>query len=361
MTEKDGQEKVRLAAVGLGRWSRVMAAAYYQSDVVDLSTCFSRNPERRGAFASDFGCEQAESLEEILESDDIEGLVLTVPNDQHAPIIEAAAHAGKNVYVEKPVAVEPADIRRIQEAVGESGIVFACGHSARRLAGVREMRRCLDTGEIGTPSMIEAVFSNERGLELKEGDWRGDPAQCPGGPLTQLGIHQIDNMNYLFGVPKRVTGVGKRGATAVANTMVVAALLEFDEVIGYLGADWLTPGAFTMDLSCTKARLRYELDFSWWSNSADTDAHTRLIKVEIGSDSSDPDNRILSENLVKLAPRDHLREEIDEFAMAIRGKAEVEVGIDVAVSNVAVVLSVARAINEQRGVDVAEVLEELRV
>lgn len=361
MTGLDGQEKVRLAAVGLGRWGRVMAAAYYQSDVVDLSSCFSRNVSRRDAFASDFACESAESLESILERDDVEGIVLTVPNDQHAPIVEAAARAGKHVYVEKPVAVEPADIRRIQEAVKSSGIVFAVGHSARRLAGIREMRRCLDTGEIGQPSMIEAVFSNERGLELKEGDWRGDPAQCPGGPLTQLGIHQIDNMNYLFGVPSRVTGVGKRGATAVSNTMVVAALLEYDDVIGYLGADWLTPGAFTMDLSCTKARLRYELDFSWWSNSADTDAHTRLVKTEIGADSADPDNRILRESVVQLAPRDHLREEIDEFAMAIRGKAQVEVGIDVAVSNVAVVLSVARAMDEQRGVDVAEVLAELRI
>lgn len=361
MASSDGEDKVRLAAVGLGRWARVMASAYYESDVVELRSCFSRNPARRGEFAADYGCEQDESLEALLGRDDIEGIVLTVPNDQHAPVIEAAARAGKNVYVEKPVAVEPADIRRIQEAVGSSGIVFACGHSARRLAGLREMRRALDTGEIGTPSMVEAVFSNERGLELKAGDWRGDPAQCPGGPLTQLGIHQIDNLNYLFGVPKRVTGVAKGGASAVSNTMVAAALLEFDDVIGYLGADWLTPGAFTLDLYCTKARLRYDLDFSWWSNSADTDAHTRLIKVEIGSDSSDPDDRILSENAVALTPRDHLREEVEEFGLAIRGKASVEVGMDVAVSNVAVVLAVARSMDERRGVELAEVLAELRV
>ncbi|MEO9181308.1 MAG: Gfo/Idh/MocA family oxidoreductase [Acidimicrobiales bacterium] len=361
MSGTNGKAPARLAAVGLGRWARIMASAYYKSDVVELVSCFSRNAERRGQFAADYGCAEDESLEALLARDDVDGLVVTVPNDQHAPVIEAAARAGKHVYVEKPVAVEVEHIKRIQVAVGEAGIVFACGHSARRLAGVREMRRCLDSGEIGTPSMVEAVFSNERGLELKEGDWRGDPAQSPGGPLTQLGIHQIDNLNFLFGVPNRVVGFGRKGAPVANNTMVVGALLEYDDVIGFLGNDWLTPGAFTMDLYCTKARLRYELDFSWWSDSADTDAHARLIKVQIESDSDDPDARILSERPVQLSARDHLREEIEEFALAIRGEAEVEVGMSVAVANVAVVLATARAIDQRRAVDVAEVQSELRI
>lgn len=361
MGSADGNDRVRLAAVGLGRWGRVMAAAYRRSEVVELRTCFTRDAARRARFAADFGCEQEESLDALLARDDIEGIVATVPNDQHAPVIEAAARAGKHVYVEKPVAVEPEDLRRIQEAVGTGDIVFACGHSARRLAGLREMRRALVAGELGTPSLVEAIFSNERGLDLKVGDWRGDPAQCPGGPLTQLGIHQVDNLNYLFGVPARVVGVGRRGPVPVANTMVAAALLEFDEVIGYLGADWLTPGAFTLDLCCTAARLRYELDFGWWSNAADTDMHTRLVKVEISSNSADPDARVLSEHELKLVPGNHLLEEIEEFGRAIRGGAQVEVDLPVAISNVAVVLATARAIEQRRGVELAEVLSELKV
>ncbi len=361
MSATNENAPARLAAVGLGRWGRIMASAYYQSDAVELVSCFSRNAERRGRFAADYGCGEDESLEALLARDDIDGLVVTVPNDQHAPVIEAAARAGKHVFVEKPVAVQVDHVRRIQTAVAESGIIFACGHSARRLAGVREMRRSLDSGEIGTPSMVEAVFSNERGLELKEGDWRGDPAQSPGGPLTQLGIHQIDNLNYLFGVPTRVVGVGRKGAPVVANTMVVGALLEWDDVVGFLGTDWLTPGAFTMDLYATRARFRYELDFSWWSDSADTDAHARLIKVQIESDSDDPDARILSEHAVQLGARNHLREEVEEFGLTIRGHAKVEVGISTAVANVAVVLATARAIEQKRAVDIAELQSELNI
>lgn len=355
----DQTGRVGLAAVGLGRWGRVMAAAYRDSDVVELRTCFSRDPDRRARFAADFCCDADDSLASVLARTDVDGLVITVPNDQHAPVIEAAARAGKHVYVEKPLAVEIEDVRTIRRAVEASGVVFACGHSARRLSGLREIKRLLDSGEVGFPSLVEAVFANERGLDLKEGDWRGDPLQCPGGPLTQLGVHQIDNLNYLFGPPARVVGVGRRGPVPVKNTMVVAALLECDDVLAYLGADWLTPGAFTLDVYGSKARLRYELDFSWWSNSSETDAHSRLTKVAFSSKGDDPDARLLGVDDVPLPPRDHLREEVEEFGRAIRGEGKVEVGLDVATMNLAVVLAVAQAVAEGRAVEVGEVVQEL--
>ncbi|HEY9243462.1 MAG TPA: Gfo/Idh/MocA family oxidoreductase [Streptosporangiaceae bacterium] len=358
-TPDPGQPRVRLAAVGLGRWARVLARAYVGSQVAELASCFSRNPERRQAFAADFGCGQDESLAALLRRDDIDGIVITAPNDQHAAIIEAAAAYGKHVYTEKPAAVALADLRRIRAAVLGSGIVFACGHSARRLAGLRVIKGLLDSGEAGTPSMVEAVFGNERGLELKEGDWRADPVQTPGGPLTQLGIHQIDNLQYLLGPARRAVAMGRAPRPGIANQLAVGVLLEFGESLGYLGCNWLSPGSFTIDVYATAARLRYELDFSWWSDSAETDAHSSLSRTVIGQDSADPDARVLATGQVPLPARDHLREEIDEFAAAIHGAAQVEVGLAEAVRNVAVLQAAARSLATGQPTEVAEVLAEI--
>ena len=348
-----------LAAVGLGRWARVLARAYSGSAVAELRACFSRDTERTAAFAADFGCDPAASLRELLGRDDIDGIVITAPNDQHAPLIEAAAIAGKHVYTEKPVAVEIADLRRIQQAVRESGIVFSCGHSARRLAGIREMKRVLEASEAGVVSMVEAVFGNERGLEIKPGDWRADPAEAPGGPLTQLGIHQIDNLQYLLGQVVRVTAVGRAPRPGIANHLGVGVLLEFADALGYLGCNWLSPGSFTVDVYGTAARLRYELDFSWWSQSAQTDAHTCLTRTFIASDNADPDARMLRTDTVELRARDHLREEIEEFALALQGSARVEVGLAEATANVAVLRAATRSMAENRPVDVAEIYDEI--
>jgi UDP-N-acetyl-2-amino-2-deoxyglucuronate dehydrogenase len=354
-----GAARARLAAVGLGRWARVMARAYAGSEVVELRSCYTRNGERRAAFAADFGCEADESLAALLARDDIDGLVVTAPNDQHAPIVEAAAAAGKHVYTEKPVAVSLADVRRIRRAVLGSQIVFACGHSARRLSGLREMKRILHSGEAGDPSMVEAVFGNERGLELKAGDWRADPVQSPGGPLTQLGIHQIDNLQYLLGPARRAVAMGRAPRPGIANELAVGVLLEFDSSLGYLGCNWLSPGSFTIDMYCTSARLRYELDFTWWSKSAQTDAHTRLTRTIIAASSADPDARVLREDEVPLAPRNHLREEIEEFGRAIAGAATVEVGLAEAVANVAALQAAARSLAGARPVEVDEILAEI--
>ncbi|MBV9379470.1 MAG: Gfo/Idh/MocA family oxidoreductase, partial [Streptosporangiaceae bacterium] len=102
-----------LATVGLGRWARVLTRAYSSSAIAELRACFSRDTERTAAFAADFGCDPAASLPELLGRDDIDGIIITAPNDQHAPLIEAAAAAGKHVSTEKPIAVEIADLRRI--------------------------------------------------------------------------------------------------------------------------------------------------------------------------------------------------------------------------------------------------------
>jgi UDP-N-acetyl-2-amino-2-deoxyglucuronate dehydrogenase len=349
----------RLAAVGLGRWARVLASAYAGSDVAQLRACFSRDTERTLAFAAQYGCDPAASLAELLARDDIDGLVITAPNDQHAPLIEAAAAAGKHVYTEKPVAVNVADLKRIQRAVRANGIVFSCGHSARRLAGLREMKRAIAAGEAGAVSMVEAVFGNERGLEIKPGDWRADPAEAPGGPLTQLGIHQIDNLQYLLGPVQRVVAMGQAPRPGIANDLVVGVLLEFGDCLGYLGCNWMSPGSFTIDVYGSAARLRYELDFSWWSQSALTDAHTSLERTFIASDSANPDARLLQTDAVALPARDHLREEVEEFALAIGGDAQVEVGLDAAIGNVAVLRAATRSLAENRPVRVAEIYEEI--
>jgi predicted dehydrogenase len=75
------------------------------------------------------------------------------------------------------------------------------------------MKRVIESGEAGSVSMAEAVFGNDRGLEIKPGDWRADPAETPGGPLTQLGIHQINNLQYLLGPVRRTVALGRASVT----------------------------------------------------------------------------------------------------------------------------------------------------
>lgn len=130
-----GTEPVRLRAIGLGRWVNALADAYTRSDAVELVACFTRSEDKLRAFSHRFDCEAETSLEALLARDNVEGVIVTVPNDQHADVIEEAARAGKHAFVEKPIAIDLEDARRIERATSSADVVFACGHSARRLGG----------------------------------------------------------------------------------------------------------------------------------------------------------------------------------------------------------------------------------
>lgn len=348
--------KLRLAAVGLGRWAYIQANSYTKSDKIELVTCFTRNPERRAKFAEKYGCEAEESYEALLAREDIDAVIVTVPNDAHADVIVQAIEAGKNVCVEKPISITMEDAKKIENALKKSNVKFTVLHSARRLGGLRKMKELIDDGTVGKVSTIEVNFSNERGLEIKPGNWRGNPAQAPGGPLTQLGVHQIDNIQYLLGRVKKVFCFGKPMYTEVENATVTQTICELESgQQAYIAANWACPGVFSVNVFGTKANLYYNLDFSWWSNSDVTDEHTTLQVQEFASMSDDPDNRVLRTYNAEIPKCNHLMDELEEFAAAVLEGGDLEIGVKEAAHNVAIVLAAVKSMNEGRVVEVSEI------
>ena len=150
-----GSEKVKIGIVGLGRWARVLTRASKLSDKLEIVAGFSRSQEKRDAFQADTGIPSVASLDELLSRSDIDGVILTVPNEQHLPVAREVAKAGKHIYTEKPIASTLEDGLGIDALQSRYGVTVTVGHSARLLAGVREIRRRMDAGELGRVGFIE--------------------------------------------------------------------------------------------------------------------------------------------------------------------------------------------------------------
>src|ERR1700688_1996373 len=157
---------VKAGIVGLGRWAKVLTKASKKSDRLEIVAGYARPKEKRTAFKQDLGVPAAASMQAILADPEIQGVILTVPNEQHLPMALEVAKAGKHVYTEKPIASTLEDGLEIA-ALGEKyGITVTVGHSARLMAGIRMIRAAMDRGELGRVAFLEANFSNERALEL---------------------------------------------------------------------------------------------------------------------------------------------------------------------------------------------------
>jgi predicted dehydrogenase len=344
-------EPLRLAVIGLGRWAHVLSHAVRRGDEIDLVNCFSRSEEKRSEFQSTFNVGRSSAtLEELLADDEVEGVVVTTPNDTHRDVITTCLRAGKPVYTEKPISTTLDDAVVIRAVVEETGLPFAVGHSARRLSGSRVMKRWIEDGSLGGLSMIETNFSNERGLELTPDTWRWYNDKAPGGPFTQLGVHHTDNMQYLAGPIRAVTAHTRKVFTKAEVPDTVMAIMDFESgALGYMGTGWASPGIYTINVQGTKANLRYDLDFTHWDDSHIADDYSSLVSQEMGQVSRSP---------VELPRTDMFLEQLVEFGRAARGEATIEVGVEESVSALAAVhAGILSAQRDGSMVTVAEVID----
>ena len=309
--------RIKVGIVGLGRWAKVLTRAARTSNAIEIAAGFSRSEETRAAFQQEFGVKTVPELATLLSNPEIKGVILTVPNEQHLPLAREVAKAGKHVYTEKPIASTLEEGLAIEALEKTYGVSVTVGHSARLMAGVRAMGKAIAAGELGRVGFMEANFSNERALELTPKAWRWYKDRAPGGPLSQLAIHQFDVLHYLGGEIVEANSIASKlspvGAEVDDQSMTV---LRFaDGKIGYVGSSWTSPGVFCVRVFGSKGLMHYEIDFGTW----DTPhlLHTNsVLYIQRGKDGWGKREDI------KLPPSDMFRAELEAFAgSCVSGKA----------------------------------------
>jgi predicted dehydrogenase len=100
---------------------------------------------------------------EMIESKDIDAVVIATPDHWHAPIAIAAAKAGKHVFLEKPMTHSIEEAIELRNIIKSTGVVFQLGHENRQQMSFRIARELIQKGVLGTVSMIQ-TFTNRNGL-----------------------------------------------------------------------------------------------------------------------------------------------------------------------------------------------------
>ena len=348
--------KVKAGIVGLGRWARVLTRAVKGSDRIELVAGYSRSEEKRQSFAQDMGVPAVPDMQAMLSNPAIEGVILTVPNEQHYPMALQVARAGKHVYTEKPIAHNLDDGLRIAALEREYGVTVTVGHSARLMAGMQVIKRMIEAGELGRVAFIEANFSNERALELTPSTWRWYRDRAPGGPLSQLAIHQFDVLHMLGGEIAEVSSMASKlspvGAEVDDQSMTMVKFA--DGKVGYVGSCWTSPGVFAVRVFGSKGLVHYEIDFGTWDTPHLLHKSATLY-VQRGKDGYG------KRQPIEIPESDMFRAELEMFAEScVTGR----VGeLDARNGNVAVAVVAAALRSVERhglAIRVADVIEEAR-
>src|SRR5437660_9418738 len=329
-------EPLRVACIGMGWWSDVLADAIQRSKKLRIVACYTRSEGKRKAFAAKYGCSAAPSYEAVLKDRAIEAIINTTPNDAHLETTRAAALAGKHVFLDKPISNTVSDGRAITEACRKAGVVLALGYQRRRESHFRWIRQQIDDGLFGKLVNAEANISRDRLGKIDLTSWRYQATGMPGGVMLQIGIHYIDVLEYLIGPIRAARGQLAQLVLPGDNPDVASLILEHES--GALS---------TLNASYASASEYYLMNIYGRDATAYYDLHNGLRLLKRG------DNEPVA---VRCASNDTLVEELEEFARAVRGEAEPEMDGEKGTASLAVILAGIKSAREGRRVEVAEIL-----
>src|SRR5260221_9755676 len=267
-----------------------------------IAACYSRSQDKREAFARKYGCRAARSYEEILEDRGIEAIINTTPNSVHLETTEAAARAGKHVFLDKPIANTVEDARALTTACRRAKVVLALGYQRRRESHFRWVKQHL--GEFGKLVNAEANISRDRLGQIDLSAWRYTAQGMPGGVMLQIGIHYTDVLEYLLGPVKAVSGQFVRLVLPGDNPDVASLVLEHEG--GALS---------TLNASYASASEYYLMNIYGKEATAFFDFHEGLRLLRRGAEKAQK---------VPLKKNDPIVDEIEEFPRAVRGECEPE-------------------------------------
>lgn len=333
------EQPVGIAMLGLGRWSKHLARAIARVDSLKLVTCYSRTAETRRAFASEFGCEDAPSLEAALTRPGVEAAFIAAPSHAHPELTRACAQRGIHVFVEKPMANTLKEAKQMAAVCQERGLVLMVGHEMRRLGSSRAMKSVLDSGRLGrvvTATAVETLAGT-----FQPDNWRCHRDTNPGGALMQLGIHHIETLTYLLGPVAAVRGLfAHLSAPADIDDVGVAQLMFASGTMATVTSTYVSPSAYELHFYGDAANMNCVADMRVWPDALKVDPNT-LLAVST-HDSVDP---------VTVEPQDILALQTDEFARSIRGLTQPETGAAQGLAALAVVEAALHSFETGKPVD----------
>ncbi len=188
---------VRYAVVGAGWISQIAflpaVGLTGNSRVTAIVSGSVQNASRLAEFHSINRIYSYEQYDEMLAEDVVDAVYIALPNSMHADYAIRAAHAGKHVMVEKPLAVSETECEAMIEAAENANVFLMTAYRLHNEPGTVHTLDLIRCGAIGDPRVFTSLFCFQAEMgnhRLKAAHW--------GGPLQDIGIYCVNAVRHVF-------------------------------------------------------------------------------------------------------------------------------------------------------------------
>ncbi len=230
---------MRIGIIGLG-----MASAPHARSLLDLgervqvAAAFSPTPARRDAFAKAWATPVVDDIDKIFADTSIDAVLILTPPNTHRDLVERAVASGKHVLLEKPLDVSTHNAGALVQAAEKAGVVLGVVLQHRFRPVSVALSQMVSDGRLGDVVSASAKLSNWRPQSYYDQPGRGTRARDGGGVLLTQGIHTLDLLISVAGLP--VEAIAYAVTTPVHRMEtedLVAGAVRFENgAIGTVGA-----------------------------------------------------------------------------------------------------------------------------
>ena len=180
---------MKAAAIGCGLIGRKRALAL--PSFVELVGCFDEVASVAESFATEFKTFNFQSIGELLDTQELDFVIIATRHDSLHSLAIAALNAGKHVFIEKPGAINYFEFKKVCELARKKNLSMHVGYNHRHHPALKKAYELLNDGSIGKVMFLRGRYGHGGRLGYEK-EWRADKLKSGGGELIDQGTHLID-------------------------------------------------------------------------------------------------------------------------------------------------------------------------
>lgn len=259
------KQPLKIAIMGAGAIAATHIQAYQQfPDLCQITAICDLFVDKAQKLADEhkLAASVYQTLDEALSQADFDAVSICLPPDAHCETAVTSLNAGKHVLCEKPMAASLEECDRMISAAQANGKLLSIVCQNRFKTPMQKVKALIDQQTAGRVLFAAVNSLWWRGANYYDIWWRGTWEKECGGSMTSHAVHHLDLLQWMLGMPKRITSViANVGHDNSECEDVGMAILEYDDKIAQLTASLVSHGeAQDMTFQCEKGRLSIPWD-----------------------------------------------------------------------------------------------------
>ena len=254
-------KKLRFGIIGVGRMGGRHAfnmAWGFVHDAKLVAVC-DLLPSALDKFKRHKKIKKYSSYKEMIENENLDAVIIATEHYSHGEIARYCIEKKVHVLIEKPLTVTKGDSEKVLEVAKENpDVLVGIDFNQRSNKMYRKAKKLISSGKLGNIQRVNYIITNwyRSDAYYKQGGWRGTYCEEGGGCLINQCVHQLDILQWLIGMPDKITAKTKTVDRNIYTENDIVAIFEYPEYnCSFSASSHELSGVNRLEIALDKGRI----------------------------------------------------------------------------------------------------------